>query len=80
MDKRKEWLEVLRALILILAPVGLFIFIASRYPSMIERRIEARASEQAVRVRPAPVESTLEIIMPDGKRMSEKEVRSFRSF
>lgn len=80
MDKRSERLEVLRVLIVILAPVGLIILIASRYPSMIERRVEARASGQAVRPQPPLVESTLEVIMPDGKRMSEEEVRSFRRF
>lgn len=40
---------------------------------MIERRVEAIEREKAAYSKPAPVETTLEAIMPDGKRVWLKE-------
>lgn len=62
----------LGVLMVILVPVVILMLLASRYPSMIERRVEARKVQQ----RPAqagaqPAGTALEIIMPDGKRLKE---------
>lgn len=52
MDKRSERLEVLRVLIVIFAPVGLIILIASRYPSMMSAESrQGQASKPFVRSR-----------------------------
>ncbi|RMQ50870.1 hypothetical protein ALQ04_01822 [Pseudomonas cichorii] len=60
---------VIGVLIAILLPVGLLIVISSKYPTMIERRMEARDREQATSVMPRQSQTTIEIIKPDGTQM-----------
>ncbi|MFP3863223.1 hypothetical protein SHV42_09735 [Pseudomonas capeferrum] len=60
----------------IFAPVAIILLVASQYPTMIERRVEARkaqAQARAAQPAPRPAGTTLEIIMPDGKRLQEGE-------
>ncbi|ATP51236.1 hypothetical protein CR512_18510 [Pseudomonas putida] len=56
----------------IFAPVGIILAVASQYPTMIERRVEARKAQARVaQPAPRPAGTTLEIIMPDGQRLQE---------
>ena len=58
----------------IFVPVAIIRLVASQYPTMIERRVEARkAQARAAQPAPRPAGTTLEIIMPDGKRLQEGE-------
>lgn len=53
-----------------LVPVGFVVFIASHYPSAIERRaIANKARVQSAQIRPKPAATELEIILPDGRRL-----------
>lgn len=57
--------------VLFVAALGL---LASRYPSMIERRVEARkAQQQAVQPERRVSETTVEIMLPDGRRLRQLE-------
>ncbi|CRN04573.1 hypothetical protein JRG49_18420 [Pseudomonas fulva] len=57
--------------VLFVAALGLW---ASRYPSMIERRVEARkAQQQAVQPERRVSETTVEIMLPDGRRLRQLE-------
>ncbi|MDU8618747.1 hypothetical protein RYB67_09255 [Pseudomonas syringae] len=63
----------IRALIFIFAPVTFLLLATCGYPTMIERRAEAIKREKTSYEKPAPVDTTIEAIMPDGKRVWLKE-------
>lgn len=61
-------------ILLVFLSVAAFMMLASRYPSMIERRVEARkAQQQAVQPERRVTETTVEIMLPDGRRLPQLE-------
>ncbi|MFA7895016.1 hypothetical protein [Pseudomonas putida] len=62
------------AIVLVFLFVATICLLASSYPSMIERRVEARkAQQQAVQPQRRVSETTVEILLPDGRRLRELE-------
>lgn len=62
------------AIVLVFLSVAAICLLASRYPSMIERRVEARkAQQQAVQPERRVSETTVEILLPDGRRLRQLE-------
>lgn len=58
----------------VLLPVGVITFIASHYPSAIERRAMAnKARGQASQLPPKPTGTELEIVLPNGRRLRAEE-------
>lgn len=61
-------------ILLVFLSVAALLMLASRYPSMIERRVEARkAQQQAVQPERRVTETTVEIMLPDGRRLPQLE-------
>lgn len=74
MKRRKRSQSTWGVALAIFAPIAIILLVASQYPTMIERRVEARkAQARAAQPAPRPAGTTLEIIMPDGKRLQEGE-------
>lgn len=74
-NTRTKPMGLVPALLIICGPVAIMVLLSSRYPTMIERRVEANNRAKAAYVKPEPVETTLELITPDGKRISLEECR-----
>lgn len=68
--KKRRTIGPVGLLVAILVPVATIMLWASKYPNMIERRIEARKVQQRpAQVEARPAGAALEIILPDGKRL-----------
>lgn len=58
----------------VLLPVGAITFIASHYPSSIERRAMAnKARVQTIELQPKPIGTEIEVILPNGQRLKAEE-------
>lgn len=58
----------------VLLPVGVITFIASHYPSAIERRAMAnKARGKAIQFPPKTISTELQIILPSGRRLKAEE-------
>lgn len=58
----------------VLLPVAAITFVASHYPSAIERRAMANKERgQAIQLPPKSIGTELEIILPNGRRLTAEE-------
>nr|WP_314482522.1 hypothetical protein [uncultured Pseudomonas sp.] len=61
-------------ILIVLLAVMVLMLLASRYPSMIERRVEARKAEQrSAQPQRRVTETTVEVLLPDGRRLPQLE-------